>query len=141
MFDLKLFRKQLEESRNIHECELPPLPEVEEGETYLFISYSRQDYKKVYLDMAELYLMGVRYKYDRELQRNGSWDQSWFDDVRFHYLEDPNCVGVIFYISENLLASSSVLAEIRSIRENHIKYIGVNFLFLTSPIYMLTSMD
>ena len=33
MFDLKLFRKQLEESRNIHECELPPLPEVEEGET------------------------------------------------------------------------------------------------------------
>ena len=43
MFDLKLFRKQLEESRNIHECELPPLPEVEEGETYLFISYSRQD--------------------------------------------------------------------------------------------------
>lgn len=126
MFDLKLFRKQLEESRNIHECELPPLPEVEEGETYLFISYSRQDYKKVYLDMAELYLMGVRYKYDRELQRNGSLDQSWFDDVRFHYLEDPNCVGVIFYISENLLASSSVLAEIRSIRENHIKYIGVN---------------
>jgi|GEM_PF-2636457 len=124
-FDIDKYLSQLQESRSIDSCEWPPLPEVDDDQTYVFICYSRQDYKKVFEDLAYLYKNGVRFKYDRELKQKGSPDRSWIEDVTSKYIIDQNCAGVVFFYSSNLFTSRSIIEEITSIDKNKKKYLCV----------------
>ena len=89
-------------------CEKVPLPRLKDGTPYIFISYSHKDYKKVYCDLADLYENGIPFWYDSGLPAGKNWD-----DVVFEKMTDPNCVGVIFYLSENLFLSRSIQTEIQ----------------------------
>lgn len=106
-FDVEQYVKKLEQSENIQSCESVPIPDIEENQNYIFVSYSHKDYKKVYADLAYLYRAGVRFWYDRGLPAGKNWDA----EVK-ERLESPRCSGVIFYLSENMFLSKSVNEEI-----------------------------
>ncbi len=90
---------------------------------YVFISYSHKDYEKVYRDLA-FYLynpeMKVRFWYDEGLPAG----KDWFEAAEEN-LNGPNCVGAIFYLSENFLRSGAVLKEIEMIKKSGKPYITV----------------
>lgn len=87
-----------------------PSHKQDAGENYVFISYSHRDYKQVYRDLAFFRYnpeKRVRFWYDEGLPAG----KDWLDAAREH-LCHPNCVGVIFYLSEAFLRSGAVLQEI-----------------------------
>lgn len=89
---------------------------VGQGQNYIFISYSHRDFAKVYRDLsAFLYnsYKKVRFWYDEGLPAG----KNWAKEVK-GYIEHPNCVGAIFYLSENLLDSDAVLQEIKMIEQS-----------------------
>lgn len=109
---MKIFRaeeytRDLASSTSCQTCEKVPLPHIGADEDYIFISYAHRDYKKVYADIAAMYEAGVRFWYDRGLSAGKNWD----DEV-MEKLTSPNCVGVIFYMSEHLFLSQSAFREI-----------------------------
>lgn len=106
-FDLINYIKQLEQSTDIRSCESVPVPDIEENQNYIFISYSHKDYKAVYADLAVMYQAGVRFWYDRGLSAGKDWDV----EVKSR-IEDPKCCGVIFFLSESLFLSKSANLEI-----------------------------
>ena len=87
---------------------------------YCFISYSHKDLDSVYGILNELFSNGVNYWYDKELKPSDVWDEK----VREH-IENPNCVGTIFFISESSLDSEAVSKEIeivKNIKESNEKH-------------------
>ena len=56
---------------------------------------------------------GVRFWYDRGLVAGKNWDEE-----AKRIIENPHCVGVIFFLSENLFLSESVNKEIDLVRGN-----------------------
>lgn len=108
LFDLQDYLRKLEASENIETCEKVPCDKVGKDESYIFISYSHKDYKKVYADLAGLYASNIPFFYDYKLQAGTEWNK----DVR-RIMQDPRCTGVIFYISENFFLSDSIREEIR----------------------------
>lgn len=103
-----------EEIEVLRACIPAYIPKEDSTEKYIFISYSHKDAKKVYLDLA--YFMynsktRVRFWYDEGLK----FGEDWVKDAGVH-LEDKNCAGVLFYLSENLLFSSSVFKEIKIVK-------------------------
>lgn len=108
MFHAEEYKKELSESVSITDCKKVPLPQIGENQNYIFISYSHLDYKKVYADLAELYARGVRFWYDKGLCAGKEWDS----EVQAK-IQSENCVGVIFYMSENLFQSESANKEIQ----------------------------
>ncbi len=112
-FDLDAYLQQLERSASIAECDPVPVPQIDENQNYLFISYSHQDYKKVYADLAVMYFAGVRFWYDRGLAAGRNWDS----EVR-SIIDSPLCTGVVFFLSENLFLSKSANQEIDLARGN-----------------------
>lgn len=106
-FDINSYIKQLNAAVSISTCDPVPVPEISENQNYVFISYSHQDYKQVYADLAVMYHYGVRFWYDRGLVAGKNWDS----EVQ-RIIESPNCVGVIFFLSENLFLSESANKEI-----------------------------
>ncbi len=88
----------------------PPVPKCADDENYVFISYSHRDYKAVYCDLLEFHKKGVRYWYDYGLTPG----EDWVKEV-IKRLDDANCTGVIFYLSENFVLSLSTLAEVRAV--------------------------
>ena len=109
-FDVDKYLQQLECSESLLECESVPVPDIQKNQNYIFISYAHADYKKVYKDLALMFQAGVRFWYDRGLSAGKNWD----DEVKAKVLS-PNCVGVIFFISEALFLSKSANMEIDSI--------------------------
>ncbi len=85
----------------------PPLPTLGDEQNFVFISYSHKDYKSVYCDLIDLYKNGVRYWYDRGLTPGKGWSA----EARAQ-ISKPNCGGVIFYLSDNFVLSTSVLKEV-----------------------------
>ncbi len=91
----------------------PPVPRCAPGQKYVFISYSHKDYKAVYSDLLELHRAGVRYWYDSGLPAGKDWDS-----VVEEKIKSAACAGVIFYLSENLFLSKSVIKEVDFTMDN-----------------------
>ena len=95
------------------QIEMPPLfidrrdykPELDK---FLFVSYSHRDSAFVYADLFKLYENGLRYWYDHNIESGEEWDA-----VAAEKIQDPNCMGVIFFVSENTFVSSAVEQEVR----------------------------
>lgn len=142
MFDILDYKRSLQKSTSIDDCTKVPLPRIDENQNYIFISYSHLDYKNVYADLADMYAAGVRFWYDKGLSAGRNWD----DEVKSK-IESPNCVGVIFYMSENLFKSESANKEIRiaydaSSNENKCNkknYFGVNLTGKSSAEILMTA--
>ena len=117
---LEAYRSMLMKAQTIDACEKVPAFDPDGQHNYLFISYSHKDYKQVYSDIANLRFSGVRVWYDEGL----SAGQDWREEVRKH-LTDPCCSGVIFYLSENLFTSQSILYEVQLVQGNK-PYFSVN---------------
>lgn len=99
--------RKLRESTGIEDCEAVPVEEVSDQQDFLFISYSHKDYKQVYEDLAVMSCKGVRFWYDEGLRAGKHWDEE-VKQILLH----PHCIGVIFFLSENLFLSKSVNEEI-----------------------------
>lgn len=106
-FNSAEYKKRLASSVSCQTCEKVPVPQIEEDQNYIFISYAHRDYKTVYADIADMYEAGVRFWYDKGLSAGKKWDEEVLEKLR-----NPHCVGVIFYMSENLFLSQSAVREI-----------------------------
>ena len=82
--------------------------------SYYFVSYCHKDYKKVFIDI--LGMQGcdseIAVWYDRELNVGRDWEK----EAKTH-IYDFDCLGVIFYISENSVESSAVLKEMQMVAD------------------------
>jgi len=90
---------------------------------YIFVSYSHRDFAKVYHDLAVFLYNGdtkVRFWYDEGLPAGKNWAQ----EAR-KYIENPHCVGAVFYLSDNLLASDAVLQEMEMIKNVGKPYVSI----------------
>lgn len=101
-------KQEILASTDIKNCPKPPIPQYAQNQNYVFISYSHKDYKSVYCDLLEFYNCGVRFWYDSGLPAGKDWDLAVKER-----LQDPNCAGVIFYMSQDLFTSQSVVTEIK----------------------------
>ena len=94
------------------------------GDTnYIFVSYSHRDFKAVYNDLAFFSYntrKKVRFWYDEGLPAG----ENWLSEAKKR-LSDPNCSGVVFYLSENLLRSSAVLKEIELVKSLNKPYFTI----------------
>ena len=100
-----------------------PAHKTDDGNNYVFISYSHRDYNKVYNDLAFFSYntrKKVRFWYDEGLPAGDDWFLA--AEKR---LSDPNCSGVIFYLSENLLRSPAVLREIELVKRLNKPYFTI----------------
>lgn len=129
--DAKEYKELLACSDSIKTCPKVPLPQIEENQNFIFISYSHKDYKEVYADLADMYEAGVRFWYDKGLSAGKKWNT----EVQEKLL-NANCVGVIFFMSKNLFLSQSAIHEIELVcslssdkednSNNKINYFSVN---------------
>lgn len=103
-FDVKAYIEQVECSKDIKDCTKVPNPVISNDQNYIFISYAHTDYKAVYKTLAFLYASGVRFWYDDRLTAGKDWEKEAKEKLR-----SPNCSGAIFFLSENLFLSKSVI--------------------------------
>ncbi len=101
------YKTQILSSADITSCPKVPVPQIGESQNYIFISYSHEQYKAVYADLADMYEAGVRFWYDKDLSAGKKWHEEVLEKI-----SDPRCVGVIFYICEDLFLSRSANREI-----------------------------
>ena len=100
-----------------------PAYKTGEGKNYIFVSYSHRDYKEVYRDLAYFTYNSekrVRFWYDEGLPIGQNWGRA-----AEKFLSDVNCVGVVFYLSKNLLLSPSVFEEIQLVQKYNKPYVAV----------------
>lgn len=83
-------------------------------ENYIFISYSRKDKEIVYNDLLEMNKLKVRFWYDDDIEAGVKWTEK----VK-KIISSPHCVGVVFYLSKNVLSSEAIENEIKMV-------IGIN---------------
>lgn len=92
---------------------LPPNPNLKKGDKYFFICYSSLDFKTVYCDLIELYKRKVHFAYDRRLDNDVNWEMQVEEKIN-----DEDCVGVVFYISRNILSGNAVQKEIKIVMDS-----------------------
>nr|WP_253288985.1 toll/interleukin-1 receptor domain-containing protein [Eubacterium sp. MSJ-13] len=85
-----------------------PLDKDVEDRPYVFISYSNEDYKKVYPVLAKLKEDGISFWYDAGLYYGDSWN-----DQVGNRMDNDNCKGIVFFSSENSFASCNINKEIK----------------------------
>lgn len=107
-FGYKKYLQELEAAESIDQISTSLLPKLKGSQNYIFISYSHRDYKQVYRDLAELRKNDIPFWYDEGLPAGENWD-----DVVRKKMAEPNCAGVIFYISDSLFVSQSIQTEIK----------------------------
>ncbi len=101
-----------------------PAYKGEDNANFVFISYSHKDFKQVYSDLAFFSYNNkkkVRFWYDEGLPAG----DDWFAMAK-KQLCDVHCVGVIFYLSENLLRSPAVLQEIEMVKSLNKSYFTIS---------------
>ena len=86
--------------------------DVRDDDKYVFISYSHVDFEIVFEDLNSLFDAGLNYWYDHDLAAGKEWDTEVESVVR-----DDNCLGIIFFMTENLFLSKAVQKEINIYRE------------------------
>ena len=109
--ELDLLKSQIMAASSHKECsssdKLPPNPSLKPGDKYFFICYSSIDFKSVYSDLIEMYKRKVHFMYDRRLDNDVDWEGQVAEKIN---CED--CLGVAFYISQNILSGDAVYKEI-----------------------------
>lgn len=75
---------------------------------YVFISYSHKDKEYVFNLLQQLFDSGVNYWYDKELTDGEIWNEEVEDIIK-----SDDCVGAVFFFSENSVISNSVCREVR----------------------------
>ena len=111
---------------------LPPVPRLIKGDKYFFICYSSKDFKSVYSDLLELYKRKIPFKYDERLTHG----VGWLEQVEKHICNE-DCLGVVFYLSKNILSTNSVCEEIKLTEKYRRDYFCVNLEGSTLPSKML----
>ncbi len=114
---------------------LPPVPALHKDDRYFFICYSSKDFKSVYCDLIELYKSKVPFKYDERLTHGVGWQ-----DQIARGIGDENCAGVVFYLSKNVLSTSSVCEEIRITEQLGRGHFCVNLEGSTLPSKILSDL-
>lgn len=99
----------------------PPVCNLDEE--FYFVSYAHGDYREVYQDIYDLQELGVKIFYDRGGLIEGTKD---WREVAKNYISRENCIGVVFYISENSLLSSSIHEEIERTKELEKPFVCIN---------------
>lgn len=100
---------------------LPPVPKLKTGDKYFFVCYSSRDFKSVYCDLIELYKHKVPFRYDEHLTHGIGWKEQIE-----RYMSDSDCVGVVFYLSKNILSTHSVSEEIDLVTKYNKRHFCVN---------------
>lgn len=101
----------------------PPNPNLRPGRKYFFISYNHKDFRSVYCDLLELYRRKVPFQYDQAFPFGERWDEA----VK-PLIQSDDCVGVLFYISQNTLSSDAVEKECELLKRKGAspRYLTVN---------------
>lgn len=114
--ELNLLKEKILMAENQDVCVssfiLPPVPALHKDDKYFFVCYSSKDFQSVYCDLIELYKHKVPFKYDERLTHGVGWQ-----DQIARGISNENCVGVVFYLSKNVLSTNSVCEEIRITEE------------------------
>ncbi|MDE6691204.1 MAG: leucine-rich repeat protein, partial [Clostridia bacterium] len=100
-----------------------PAYKADGGKNYIFVSYSHLDYKRVYKDLAAFSYNSqrrVRFWYDEGLPVGKDWEKAAGE-----LINNPRCVGVLFYLSKNLLLSPSVFKEIECVKNSGKPYFAI----------------
>jgi len=111
---------------------LPPVPRLDKNDKYFFICYSSKDFKSVYSDLLELYKRKIPFKYDERLTHGVGWKEQVEE-----YISDEDCLGVVFYLSKNILSTNSVCEEIEITRRHKRPHFCVNLEGSMYPSRML----
>ena len=114
---------------------MPPLPVLDKGDKYLFVCYSSRDFKEVYSDLIELYRRKVPFKFDGHLPGVDAWQIQVENGIN-----SPDCAGVVFYISQNVLLTESVCEEIGIAEKHGKKHQCVNLEGSSPPSHILSDL-
>ena len=122
------------ESHNECACSdlLPPNPDLHDGDKYVFICYSSADYKTVYCDLIEFYKQKIHFMYDRRLKNAIDWDKQVTEKIC-----DEDCIGVVFYISKNTLATEAVSKEIKITEDLGKEHFCVNLEDVSPSMFLI----
>ena len=82
------------------------------SDKFIFVSYSHVDKLLVEADVAELKRHGVPVWIDDSMVAGVEWNR-----IALQRIRDPNCVGVVFYLSESSMLSESVAEELQATLE------------------------
>lgn len=134
--ELEDIRVAIDNSDSQDQCSRrPPVPALHNGDKYVFICYSSKDFKAVYSDLIELYKRKVPFKYDGHLPGGEKWQVQIESGI-----DNPDCIGVIFFLSKNVLSTNSVCDEIGITKLHGKKHQVVNLEGSTLPSRMLTDL-
>jgi tetratricopeptide (TPR) repeat protein len=122
--ELQEKRKLILNSEKASNCP-PPNPNLRPGQKYFFVSYNHEDFGPVYCDLLELYRRKFHFQYDKGLAYGEPWDEN----VRA-LIQSEDCLGVLFYISQNTLSSSAVEKECYLLKQKG-----------TSPRYLTVNLE
>ena len=111
---------------------LPPLPQLDKDDKYFFICYSSLDFKSVFSDIIELYKRRIPFRYDEILTPGKKWPA----EVE-RFISDSDCLGVVFYLSKNSLASTPVMEEIAITQKYDREYFCVDLAGEATPSQLL----
>lgn len=100
---------------------LPPIPNLRKDDKYFFVCYSSADFRSVYCDLIELYKNKIPFKYDERLTHGLGWQEQIKKGIC-----NENCVGVVFYLSENSIGRPAICDEIDITAQNGKAYFCVN---------------
>lgn len=108
MIDFTELFKTIDASHSIADLfELDAIPPINCSSDFFFVSYSHEDYKKVYKDIYQYQKEKVNVWFDRGLRPGGDWLEN-----AEHFVSQFACKGVIIYFSKHSLRSEAVLNEI-----------------------------
>lgn len=114
---------------------LPPIPDLRGGDKFFFVCYSSRDFKSVYCDLIELYKRKVPFRYDERLTQGLDWKGQIDKGIG-----SEDCVGVIFYLSKNVLSTDSVCEEIKITEDHNREHFFVNLEGNVPPSRMLSDL-
>ena len=120
MFTLEEKIRIIERSNSMLDLNKDVLPEAHR-ENYYFVSYSHKDYKKVIKDILLLEANGVNIWYDCDMHIGENWEE-----IAETYITKYQCKGIIFYLSENSIASSACNKEVQYVLENNKQFFSIN---------------
>ncbi len=99
-------------------------PEISPGNgPFVFVSYSHKDAEQVYPDILSLQQAGISVWYDEGLEPGREWYKSVDEHVCMN-----NCVGTIFFTSDDFIRSKSCGIEMDCIHRHQTRYFAVNLL-------------
>ncbi len=123
--ELDALKERILHSEDQNKCSssycLPPLPGSRVNDKYFFVCYSSTDYKSVYSDLIELYKHKVSFKYDEKLTHGVDW-RSQVEKA----IDDVNCIGVVFYLSRDMISRDAIYEEIGITTDRKKAYFCVN---------------